>query len=87
MTLICARTASIRRTVLLAFPLALILAACSGAPYATEGYGPSSPPLVSSPPSVPAYSPYDRVTPPRRALNPYAPYEQFTDSALRSGGP
>ena len=77
MTLICARTAaaSIRRTVLLAFPLALILAACSGrqqtaaAPYATEGYGSSSPPRASSLPSVPSFD---------------APYERLTISARRS---
>ena len=77
MTLICARMAwaSIRRPVLLAFPLALILAACGGraqmaiAPYATEGYGSSSPPRASSLPSVP---------------NAYAPYERLTNSARRS---
>ena len=52
MALICARMAcaSIRRPVLLAFPLTLILAAGGGreqtavAPHATEGYGSSSPP-------------------------------------------
>jgi hypothetical protein len=77
MTLICARAAaaSTRRTVLLAFPLALILAACSGrqqtavAPHATEGYGSSLPPRASSPPSVPS---------------PYVPYERLTNSARRS---
>ena len=75
MTLICARTASVRRTVLLAFPLALILAACSGreqtaaAPHATEGYGSSSPPRVSLPLSVP---------------NPSAPYERLINSVQRS---
>jgi len=76
MTLICARTASasVRRTVLLAFPLALILAACSGreqtaaAPHATEGYGSSSTPRAS-PPSL---------------SSPYAPYERLTNSARRS---
>jgi hypothetical protein len=78
MKLICARmasTAAIRRAVLLAFPLALILAACAGreqraaAPHATEGYGSGSPPRVSSPPSV---------------SSPYAPYEHLTNSARRS---
>jgi hypothetical protein len=91
MTLICARTTSIRRMVLLALPFSLILAACSGrgqtavGPQATEGYGSSAPPRVSSPTSVPgSYPLYDRVTPPRGALNPYAPYDQLTDSARRS---
>jgi hypothetical protein len=77
MTLIYARAASgsIRRAVLLAVPLALILAACSGreqtaaAPHATEGYGSSSPPRVSSLPGIPS---------------PYAPYERLTNSARRS---
>jgi hypothetical protein len=77
MILICARTASasIRRPVLLVFPVALVLAACSGreqtalAPHATEGYGSSSPPRVSTLPSVPS---------------PYAPYERLTNSARRS---
>jgi hypothetical protein len=73
---ICPRTASavsIQRTVPLAFPLTLILAACSGreqtavVPHATEGYG-----SVSPPPSVPG---------------PYAPYEHLTESLRRSGGP
>jgi hypothetical protein len=76
MTLICARTASasVRRPVLLAFPLALVLAACGGreqmaiAPHATEGYGSSSPPRAS-PPSL---------------SSPYAPYERLTNSARRS---
>ena len=80
MTLICARTpsASIRRTVLLAFPFALLLAACSGTEqvavgrHATEGYGSSSPPRASLLPSVPSA---------------YAPYERLTNSARRSGGP
>jgi len=77
MTMICARMAwaSIRRPVLLAFPRALILAACGGreqmatAPHATEGYGSSSPPRTSSLPSVPSF---------------YAPYERLANSARRS---
>jgi len=72
MTLICARMAwaSIRRPVLLAFLLALILAACVGreqmaiARHASEGYGSSSPPRASSLP---------------RLLSFYAPYERLTD--------
>ena len=72
MTLICARMAwaSIRRPVLLAFPLALIVVACGGreqmaiAPHASEGYGSSSPPRASSLP---------------RLLRFYAPYERLTD--------
>jgi hypothetical protein len=77
MTLICTRMASapIQRTLLLALPLALILAACSGrgqtatVPHATEGYGSGSPPLVSQP---------------RGALRSYDPYERLTDQARRS---
>jgi hypothetical protein len=76
MTVTCTRTASIRRSVLLAFPFALILAACSGreqtavAPHATEGYGSSSPPRASSLASVPsAYDPYERLTNSARRSN------------------
>ena len=76
MTLICARTASIRCPVLLAFPLALILATCGGreqtavAPRATEGYGSSLPPQASSLPRVPsAYAPYERLTNAARRSN------------------
>jgi hypothetical protein len=78
MTLLSARTASasIRRPVLLAFPLALILAACGGreqtavAPHATEGYGSSSPPRASSLQSAPgAYGPYEHLTNSARRSN------------------
>ena len=78
MALICARMAcaSIRRPVLLAFPLTLILAAGGGreqtavAPHATEGYGSSSPPRAAPLPSVPsAYAPYERLTNAARRSN------------------
>jgi hypothetical protein len=62
--------------VLPALPFTLIVAACSAADavapglHVTEGYGSSSPPLISPPPAAPgAYAPYDHLTEALRRTN------------------